>query len=48
MKCDKCHHEWETVDKDEPCDWCGSSGTVLEEKTALERLVEVVVGRKDS
>jgi DNA-directed RNA polymerase subunit RPC12/RpoP len=40
--CISCHHEWEGIAKgDEPtCDWCGSHGYILEEKTPLELMVE--------
>jgi len=30
--CSKCHHEWETTNKEKTvCDWCGADGYVLEE-----------------
>lgn len=41
VKCSECHHEWETVDEDDPCDWCGAPvGKVLEEMTPLERMMK--------
>ena len=36
MHCTKCHHEWECSDKESCCDWCGSPGRVLEDKTPRE------------
>ena len=40
VKCSKCHHEWETVDEEENCDWCGEPiGKVLETVTPLERML---------
>jgi formate dehydrogenase maturation protein FdhE len=45
FKCSKCHHEWEgTVNK---CDWCGSDGHILQEKTSLEMAIEEIVNNKD-
>jgi len=38
MHCSKCHHEWESVDKESRCDWCGADGKVLEDKTSLEKV----------
>jgi Zn finger protein HypA/HybF involved in hydrogenase expression len=40
VSCSKCHHEWETVDLDEKCRWCGSPiGKVLEKDTPLEKSI---------
>ena len=36
LHCSVCHHEWETMEKDDKCDWCGEGGYVLKEKTELE------------
>ena len=36
--CTECHHEWECVDKESKCDWCGAPGKVLEDKTPMEKL----------
>lgn len=30
--CIKCHHEWESADEDNICDWCGSKGKIMEEQ----------------
>jgi len=38
MHCSKCHHEWESADKESCCDWCGSPGKVLEDKTPMEKV----------
>ncbi len=40
VHCQKCHHEWEAASKDELCDWCGKPGTVIAEKTFLEKMLE--------
>jgi len=41
VKCENCHHEWETVSLRSKCDWCGGKiGKVLEQKTPLERMME--------
>jgi hypothetical protein len=29
MICSECGHEWQTDDKAEPCDWCGSNITEI-------------------
>lgn len=39
LKCKKCHHEWEGT-KFSKCDWCGTGGKILEEKTPLEKMVK--------
>jgi hypothetical protein len=38
--CNDCHHEWEGADDDCVCNWCGSDGYILEEKTPLEKMLE--------
>jgi len=38
LHCIDCHHEWEGS-KTSKCDWCGSKGYILEEKTSLEKLI---------
>ena len=38
LHCKECHHEWEG-ETDSTCDWCGSEGYILEEKTDLEKLL---------
>lgn len=38
MHCSKCHHEWESTDKERLCDWCGASGKVLVDKTSMEKV----------
>ena len=38
MHCSKCHHEWESIDKESLCDWCGAPGKVLEDKTVMEKV----------
>ena len=43
VKCNKCHHEWDSVSPESKCDWCGSDGKVLEEKTGFEKFVETVL-----
>ena len=41
VKCENCHHEWETVDLNEKCDWCGAKiGKVLEKETPLEKTIK--------
>ena len=35
--CIDCHHEWEGSHDRFKCDWCGSNGVIIEQKTALER-----------
>lgn len=40
VKCSNCHHEWESVDEEDKCDWCGAPiGKVLEKMTPLERML---------
>jgi hypothetical protein len=51
LHCTECHHEYEAISKDQKCDWCGSKGYVLEEKTPLEKtnfkeLLNKLTGRK--
>lgn len=29
LHCQKCHHEWQAVEEDEKCDWCGSDSYTL-------------------
>ena len=36
--CNDCHHEWESM-SNISCDWCGASGYILDNKTALENFV---------
>jgi len=36
--CTSCHHEWESIDKESKCDWCGAPGKVLEDKTPMEKV----------
>ncbi len=39
LHCNKCHHELEG-NKDTKCDWCGSKTYILEDKTALESMLD--------
>jgi len=39
LHCNSCHHEWEGRPNSK-CDWCGSHGHILEDKTSFERFVE--------
>lgn len=40
--CSKCHHEYEGYDN-QKCDWCGADNPkVLEEKTPLEKMCDVI------
>jgi hypothetical protein len=50
MKCDSCHHEWECSKRDvkQPCDWCGSSGHILQAETSLEKLIKQMRGDQPS
>lgn len=44
--CGRCHHEFEAVEKC-PCDWCGFvNPLMLEEKTALEESIELLLEDK--
>jgi len=38
LHCNECHHEYEASEKEDLCDWCGSTGHILEEKTPLEKM----------
>lgn len=40
FKCLKCHHEWESVFPKSCCDWCGSPGKIIQEKTSFEEFIE--------
>lgn len=40
FKCTKCHHEWEGTKSSNVCDWCGSDGRILEDKTPLEKMLQ--------
>ena len=42
LHCNDCHHEYEVSnkDKDKKCDWCGGFSSILENKTALENLID--------
>ena len=38
VHCSNCHHEWETTNLKENCDWCKAPiGKVLEKETPLEK-----------
>lgn len=41
-KCNSCHHEWEGIKSKNKCEWCGSEGHILEEKTPFEQTVESI------
>ena len=41
LHCNKCQHEYEAATKEELCDWCGSDGKVLAEKTDIEKMLEL-------
>jgi hypothetical protein len=45
-KCDSCHHEWEGDRKWGVCDWCGSTGHILDSKTPLEKLISKLFNKK--
>lgn len=48
LHCNKCHHEYEATNENEKCDWCGSDGYLLEEKTPMEKFMEAFsIGRFD-
>ena len=40
IHCNECCHEWETSDVKSLCDWCGSDGFILKDKTDLETFLE--------
>lgn len=31
LHCMKCHHEWESCESFEECDWCGAGSYILAE-----------------
>ena len=33
--CDSCHHEWEGGGDRSTCDWCNSSGHIIQEYTPM-------------
>jgi DNA-directed RNA polymerase subunit RPC12/RpoP len=41
--CTKCHHEFEAIEKEASCDWCGAPGKILEEKTPLEKMCDDII-----
>lgn len=42
LHCNNCHHEYEAADENELCDWCGSTGYILEETTPLEKMIKKI------
>ena len=41
--CEKCHHEFENIGDEKPkCGWCGADAYILEEKTPLERMGDML------
>ncbi len=40
LHCSNCHHEYYGSDHKEICDWCNSTGYIIEEKTSLETMCE--------
>ena len=42
LHCSNCHHEYEAIDENETCNWCGSHGYVLEKETPLESLLKEI------
>lgn len=43
LHCKKCHHEFESADKDAKCDWCGEDSYILETQTALEKAINWIL-----
>lgn len=42
LHCSNCHHEYEGIDYKEICDWCGSPGYIIDEKTPVEKMCEEI------
>ncbi len=41
--CIECHHEFEAISENDPkCDWCGAESHILEDKTPLEKMCDVI------
>jgi len=40
LHCESCHHEYESLDVNKLCDWCGAAGYILAEKTSMEKWLE--------
>lgn len=42
LHCSNCHHEYEGIDDHDTCDWCGSTGYIIEDKTPLEKMAKEI------
>ena len=40
LHCENCHHEWETIEEEEICDWCGGGSYILESETPLSKMIK--------
>ncbi len=42
LHCSNCHHEYYGNDHEEICDWCGSTGYIIEQQTSLEKMCQQI------
>lgn len=47
LHCTECHHEWESSEDEEECDWCGGDSYMLDKNTPLSLLLSYLYGEEE-